>query len=309
MVAFGETLWDLLPDGWVLGGAPFNFAYRVNSLGDRGAVVTRLGRDDLGRQAVQQMRAMGMELAHVQWDDALPTGTVQISFDAQGEPDYYIVPDVAYDRIELTDALLDVAASADCICFGTLSQRAETSRGTLQRLLSAAEGPLKLLDINLRKHCYSRETVTESLQHADILRLNDGEVRLLSGLLGVMHTTVSGFADEIMRRWELAYCVTTLGERGAFMASREGAKAYVPGCKVEVVDPCGSGDAFTAACIHGLLQGRPMVDCLEAGNALGAMVAAQRGATVPIRPSELEAFMACEHERICDAALEPFRVD
>ena len=127
VLAFGELLWDLLPDGMTLGGAPFNFAYRVNCLGDRGLIVSRLGRDDLGRQAVDKIVALGMAATFVQWDRRHPTGTVQVSFDPQGRPDYVIVPDVAYDRVEVSPGLLAAAREADCICFGTLSQRSATA--------------------------------------------------------------------------------------------------------------------------------------------------------------------------------------
>jgi len=204
---------------------------------------------------------------------------------------------------------LAAAADADCICYGTLSQRAESSRQSLVRVLDAAPVGLKLLDINLRKDCYTAETVTGSLERADILRLNDGEVRTLSGLLGVMHSAPPGFADEVMHRYALSHCIVTLGERGAFMASADGERVYVPGYRVDVADPCGSGDAFTAGCMCRLLRGRSLAECLELGNALGAMVATQQGATVPIAKRDLQQFMQTKHERTIDPHLKPFLVE
>src|SRR5205814_7800287 len=130
VLSFGETLWDLLPAGPLLGGAPCNLAYRINSLGERGILVTRLGRDDLGRKASESLATLGMDARYVQWDDAHPTGTVPVTVDARGVPDFTILKDVAYDYIEPTDDLLKLASGADCLCFGSLSQRSERSRRT-----------------------------------------------------------------------------------------------------------------------------------------------------------------------------------
>ena len=146
ILAFGEVLWDILPSCTVLGGAPFNFIYRVNSLGDTALMISRLGRDELGRKAHEQIIQSGLDTRFIQWDDELPTGTVQVSFDEQNNPDYFIVPNVAYDRIETTGELIDTASTADCLCFGTLSQRAAQSRKTIERLLEEAATGLKLLD-------------------------------------------------------------------------------------------------------------------------------------------------------------------
>ena len=170
VLAFGEVLWDILPSRTILGGAPFNFIYRVNSLGETGLMISRLGRDELGHRAHGQIVQSGLDTQFIQWDAELPTGTVEVSFDKQNNPDYFIVPDVAYDRIEITEELLDAASAADCVCFGTLSQRAAQSRKTLERLLKEAATGLKLLDINLRKQCYSLETVISSLEKADVLK-------------------------------------------------------------------------------------------------------------------------------------------
>jgi len=167
IMAFGEVLWDILPSCVVLGGAPFNFVYRVNCLGDTGLMVSRLGRDDLGRQACDKVVSLGLDTVLLQRDDDAPTGTVQVSFDADNNPDYVIVPDVAYDRIVFTDALRQAAARADGLCFGTLIQRSEASRATLAEVLQRTPRALKLLDINLRKDCYDPGSVAFSLQEAD----------------------------------------------------------------------------------------------------------------------------------------------
>src|SRR5213083_862151 len=214
VLSFGETLWDLLPSGPALGGAPFNFAYRVNSLGDRGLVVTRLGRDDSGWKALDQMTALGMDATHVQQDDHRPTGTVQVSLDEKRNPEFLIVPEVAYDFIEVTNEALELAAAADCFCFGTLAQRAPVSRQTLRRLLDVSSKCLKFLDINLRKDCYSLQSITESLKRANILKMNVQEAHYLAEVFEISLTTLPDFCTEIMEEWSLGCCLVTLGEHG-----------------------------------------------------------------------------------------------
>jgi fructokinase len=303
VVAFGETLWDLLPSGPVLGGAPCNFACRVNSLGDRGVIVTRLGRDDLGRKAFERMIELGMETGYVQWDDRHPTGTVPVKVGPDGAPDFTILPDVAYDYIEETESLQALVERADGVCFGTLVQRAPVSRWTLDRILDAAGGAVKLLDINLRKDCHTRETIEGSLGRADILKLNDSEARYLAGLFGLPAGSLPEIAEALLGEGSLSLCLVTLGGKGALAVSSKGERVYVPGYEVEVVDTCGSGDAFTAGFFHAFLSGQSLAEACRQGNILGAMVAAQAGATAPISSAEIEAFERAPRRRISDLAL------
>ncbi len=307
VVSIGEILWDLLPDGPQLGGAPFNFAYRVKTLGDRGFIVSRLGRDELGHKAWDRAVSLGMDAEYLQWDEQTPTGTVKVEVDDAGNPDFFIVPGVAYDNLEVNDALLKLVYEADCVCFGTLIQRTPTGHKTVQTLLEASGEAVKQLDINLRKDCYTKETITESLQKADILKLNESEARYLADLFQFSATgSLHSIADELIAKFSLNHCLVTLGAHGAFAASASSEKAYVPGYKTDVIDTCGSGDAFTAAFTYRLLRGAPLRECCQLGNALGAMVAAQSGGTTPISPSEIEDFLKEDHERIIDKELESF---
>jgi fructokinase len=306
VLSFGETLWDLLPSGPALGGAPFNLAHRVNSLCDRGIVVTRLGRDDYGRKALDQLTALGMEASHVQQDDHRPTGTVQVSFDAKRNPEFLIVPEVAYDFIEVTQEALELAAVADCFCFGSLAQRAPVSRQTLHRLLDVSNSCLKFLDINLRKDCYSLQTVTGSLKRADILKMNLPEAHYLAELFEISLTSLPDFCAEMIEEWSLRCCLVTLGEHGVFAESVNGDKVYVPGLAIDVVDTCGSGDAFSAGFIHEYLQRKPLADCCRFGNQLGALAATRRGGNAPISPVELDRFGAIRHRFIREPKLEEF---
>lgn len=309
VVAFGEVLWDLLPGGAALGGAPCNFAYRIQALGDRGVIVSRLGEDELGRRAAKQLAALGVETAFLQWDEARPTGTVEVRVDAQGRPDFLIRPQAAFDRIECRDHLLRLAAEARCICFGTLIQRTVESRRTLEALLRAGAPALKFLDLNLRKDCFSRETVVGSLEHADVLKLSEDEAAYLAGEFELPKSSLADFARTILERCLLSHCVITLGERGALAASAKGECVYVPGIQVKVVDTVGAGDAFSAAFVHALLRGRSLGECCARGVALGAMVAAQAGAMQPIPPSELERFLRTEHPRVTEPSLKAFALE
>ena len=306
VVAFGEALWDLLPTGPVLGGAPLNFAYRVNSLGHRSIIVSRLGKDDLGAKAREQIVTLAMDDTCLQWDDAYPTGTVKVYFDEDKNPYYTIIENVAYDYIESSADLANIVKSADCLCFGTLAQRNTVSRQTLQSLLSKFSGKFRLLDINLRKNCYSDETLKSALEQANVLKLNDEELAVLVDLLELRGNSAPDQAENLLNHAGLEYCVVTLGERGAFALSHRGEKIYSPGYQVSLVDPCGSGDGFSAGFIHALLEGGSLNKACRLGNALGAMVAQQQGATQPISYREVMAFMDTNCPEIIDKEFTDF---
>ena len=306
ILAFGEVLWDILPSCTVLGGAPFNFAYRANSLGDTGLMISRLGRDELGRKAHDQIAQLGLDTSFIQWDNQFPTGTVEVSFDKQNNPDYFITPEVAYDQIELTDVLLAAASTADCLCFGTLSQRFGKSRQTIEQLLEKSNKRLKLLDINLRKKCYSLETVTFSLEKADVLKLNEDEAHQLGDMLGITHRSLPEFCQEVSSKWSLKYCLVTLGENGAFAYSYNGEKVYIPGYKVSLVDSLGSGDAFSAGFVHKLLRDASISEACEFGNVLGALVAAKEGATATVKLDEIEMFCNQDCQRVVHPDFKAF---
>lgn len=182
VVGIGELLWDVLPSGKQLGGAPANFACHVSQMGLDGVVVSALGRDALGDEALAALAGRGLRsrIARV----AHPTGTVQVSLDAAGVPHYDICTDVAWDNIPFTAELAALAASARAVCFGSLAQRSPVSRDTIFRFLSATPADcLKVFDINLRQHFYSPEILDRSLRLADILKINDEEIRTLTSLL------------------------------------------------------------------------------------------------------------------------------
>ncbi len=309
ILAVGEVLWDLLPDGPRLGGALLNLAARVNRLGDRVLMVSRLGQDTLGNEALAAARSLGLETTLLQRDPVHPTGTVQVCFDKKGVPDYLIVPEVAYDYVESGQVLDDAVTDVDCLCFGTLVQRTEGTRNTLRRLLARAENCLRVLDINLRKDCYSREIVEYSLGHADLLKLNDDEVRMLDELLEVSCGDPVAFCAEMMTRYPLQHCLVTFGENGALAVSRTGETIYEPGYCVNVVDTLGSGDAFTAGFVHEVLHGAAARQACRFGNVLGAIVATQVGGTEPVASEMIARFEHDSTERNVLPELEHFMVD
>lgn len=300
IVSFGEVLWDLLPTGPMLGGAPFNFAFRAYTLGHRAVIASRLGRDERGREAFARIAALGMETGWIQWDDTAPTGTVSVRFDEDGNHDFTIIPNVAYDHIAASEELLQLGARADCLCFGTLARRSPTSRAALDMLLEGFDGRLALLDLNLRKDCWTDAGVISSIASADVLKLNDQELMTVDRIFSLPGGTIAEKALALVKMTNLRCTVVTLGEGGACAVSRDGQTVYEPAYTVAPVDTIGSGDAFTAGFVHALLEGRPLSDACRLGNALGALVTGQRGATEPLPRDRLDALLSRGERRPAD---------
>lgn len=309
VLAFGEILWDLLPGGERLGGAPFNFAYRVHSLGMTGLMASRVGRDDYGERALARVNELGMDARLLQVDAERPTGRVEVRLDENRQPGYFIVPGMAYDRIEWTDELAAAAAEADCLCYGTLIQRTPDSRGTLQRLIGAAPGALKLLDLNLRNDCHTPEIIESSLGGADGLKLNADELEYLQRLFSLPDGDIDNACGALLERFDLRFCVVTLGEFGAFAMRRGGERVYKPGYQVDLKDPCGSGDAFAAGFMHQWFGNKPLAECCRFGNALGALVAGQTGATEPVSAETIRAFLDEAPRQSVEPGLAKFELD
>lgn len=275
-IIIGELLWDILPSGPLLGGAPANFAYRLQQLGGSPKLVSRIGNDDLGKKAVAILKEKNLNLDLLQIDELKPTGTVPVTIDSNGKPDFTILPDVAYDYIQPEDSLLKSASSADLIYFGTLIQRSKCTRDALHKILeSAPESALIFSDINLRKECYSKDTVEHSLIACDWLKLNDEEVPIVASMFNV-DADPTNFSKEIIKKFNLSGCVVTLGEKGA-LASTLHESVHVPGVKVKIADTIGAGDAFAAGFAWGLLSNSSIQTCAELGNKLGSLVASVPG--------------------------------
>ncbi len=306
VLAFGELLWDLFPDGPVLGGAPANFACRTQALGSVSFLASRVGSDDLGRQALARIGRLGMDTHSIQTDPERPTGTVEVTVGEAGAPAYHIALDTAYDRIEPTPELLRVAGEADALCFGTLAQRADVSRETLHALWAAGPSALKFFDVNFRQNHFSVEMMEASLAQTDILKVNEAEAGALARMFGVSEGTLAETARRFIERWGLGVCLVTLGARGALAAGSGGETVYEPGYCVRLMDTCGAGDAFAAGFLYEHLAGGSLRQCCRLGNALGAIVSTQKGATQPVTREEVMELLRYPGERVGDSGLEAF---
>jgi fructokinase len=278
VVGLGEILWDVLPSGKQLGGAPSNFAYISTLLGSEGIVASRIGNDSLGSEAVQRLTALGVATAFVQRDVTHPTGTVQVKVDHAGQPNFEIAESVAWDFLEWTSDWQALAAKADAICFGSLAQRSEVSRATIRRFLGAAEKKaVRVFDVNLRQAFFSKELLTESMKLADIVKLNHEELPRIMQLFGLDHRDEIASVDALMDLHRLKLICVTRGCRGSLLVSPSGLNEH-PGYRIQVADAIGAGDAFTAGLVQEYMRGSSLPEMNETANRVGAWVASQVGA-------------------------------
>lgn len=297
IAAFGELLWDLLPTGKVLGGAPANFIFRINSFGDQGTLLSRVGNDKAGREARVALKRLGVSDENIQTDYSFPTGSVKVKLDEFGNPDFNIITDVAYDHMEINSEMMEAFREADCVCFGTLVQRYGISKNTLRELINESPDVVKFLDINLRKKCYTATTVEDSLKMANILKTNDDELLITKDLLGLKSVHLKELARETIEKYNLDILLCTLGRNGAFCLTKEDVFHYDPGYQVSLGDTVGSGDAFSAGFVHYFMNGHSIDEALKFGNAAGAMVAKTTGATTLVEKEEILNFMILPQNR------------
>jgi fructokinase len=276
-VGLGEVLWDVFPDGRRPGGAPANFAWHANQLGARGLVVSRVGDARVGAELVGVLSGRGLDSDHVQRDSEQSTGTVSITTTADGQPDYTIHEPVAWDCLEWTDALASLFPTVSGVCFGTIAQRRPTSRATIMACLSAMpEASLKVYDVNLRKTSWDLATVESSLELADIVKLNDEELTVLSGRLGWPGSDLSETTEFLQDRYGLDGVWVTRGAGGCLLRGVD-ELVECAGIEVEVADTVGAGDSFTAAMIWSLWLGCSLSESAELANRVGALVASRQG--------------------------------
>ncbi len=287
VVGIGEALWDLLPTGRQMGGAPTNFAYHACALGAEAQLITRVGSDELGRELVGRLKKLGVPTDCVEVDAVKPTGTVTVTVEHDGQPRFIIHEGVAWDNLAGGSAGREAASKADAICFGTLGQRLEPARSTIQSLVSTTPpDALRIFDINLRQHFYSQSIIEESLRLANVLKVNDTELPCLAemfNLIGDEHAQIS----QLAQRNKLCAVAYTRGERGSLLFV-DGRWSDHPGVRTKVVDTVGAGDAFTAAMTLGLLAGLDADAINLRANEVAAYVASCAGAT-PDFPEEMHA--------------------
>ena len=293
-LSFGEIVWDIIRDTEHLGGAPLNLAAHLAQMGCAATMVSRTGDDRLGRAARDALGRLGVDASLVQRDPQRPTGFVDVALDAQGNPTFTIHPDVAYDFIEFDETLARRLAAErfDVFCFGTLCQRSQLSRDTLRRILAAVRAHEVFYDVNIRQHYYSRQIVADSLAACTILKLNDSEHPVLSGLLFGRDLAEADFARRVRDEFSVGLVCVTKGAGGCTI-HHAGRRFDSPGLSVEVADTVGSGDAFSAAFLFKHCGGADPARSAEAANRIGAFVASQSGA-IPEYPDEIRALLKME---------------
>ena len=252
VVGIGEVLWDLLPAGAQLGGAPANFAYHAHALGATASLVTRVGNDDLGKTIVERFEQIEIADDTIQVDDVAPTGTVTVALSRDGIPRYLIHENVAWDHLAVTTPALKAVRAADAVCFGSLAQRGDISRDAIQRLVAAASATaLRVLDINVRQNYFSRDVIERSLRLANVLKLNDDELPILAQLFGLTGS-IRHQIETLTQAFSLQLVALTRGPAGSLLF-QAGEWSDCPSVPTIVVDTIGAGDAFTAALVLGRL--------------------------------------------------------
>jgi fructokinase len=286
VIGLGEILWDILAAGKQLGGAPANFAWHARALGANSRVISRVGADGPGREILQRLEKLGLPIDGIQIDPSAPTGTVTVELSADGQPRFTIHENAAWDRLALDEKALAAFRQADAISFGTLAQRSEASRATIQALLAAARpDALRIFDVNLRQTYFSRDVIASSLRLANAVKFSDAELPVLAELLGLRGTTPEQIEQLARQHAQWLVCLTR-GAKGSLLFS-DGQWADDPGAPVVVKDTIGAGDAFTAALAMGFLAGKPLEAINRHANRVARYVCSCEGAT-PLLPGFLK---------------------
>jgi fructokinase len=292
IVGLGELLWDLLPSGKQLGGAPANFAYITNLLGDRGIPASRVGTDSLGELALQRLGQLGVSAVGVQNDPIHPTGTVKVEIAKDGQARFDIMEPVAWDFLEWSPEWQRFASEADAVCFGSLAQRSAQSRTTIRSFLHATHPEtVRVFDVNLRQNFYTREILVESMKLASVVKLNHEELPRVMRLLELDDSGERDSAGLLLTIHDLELVCVTRGTEGSVLISRDECSEH-PGFRIKVADTVGAGDAFTAAMVHEYLRGGRLEEINETANRIGAWVASQSGATPALKAGGLEQTLA-----------------
>ena len=285
VIGIGEALFDVLPEGKKLGGAPANFAYHVSQFGLESCAVSAMGDDELGKELEKELND---HLLNYQIDKvAYPTGTVQVSLDANGIPCYDIKEGAAWDNIPYTSALEKLAKNCTAACFGSLAQRNEVSRNTIYRFLDnmpKEEGILKIFDINLRQGFYDKDIITESIKRCNILKINDEELITVSRIFGYPGIDLENKCWLLLGKYNLKMLILTCGVNGSYVFT-PGEVSFIETPKVEVADTVGAGDSFTGAFVASILKGKSVREAHELAVKVSAFVCTQNGA-MPVLPDE-----------------------
>ena len=291
VVGMGEALWDVLPEGKKIGGAPANFAYHVSQFGLPSCVVSAVGDDDLGREIIENFTAKGLKQLIA--DVPYPTGTVQVEIDQSGVPQYEIKENVAWDNIPYTERLESLAERTTAVCFGSLAQRNVVSRNTINRFLdvvSRNEENLIVFDVNLRQGFYNKEILCNSMKRCNILKINDEELVTVSRMFGYPGIDLQDKCWILLGKYNLKMLILTCGINGSYVFT-PGVVSFQETPKVPVADTVGAGDSFTAAFTAAILSGKQVPDAHKLAVEVSAYVCTQSGA-MPELPDALKERLA-----------------
>ena len=285
VVGMGEALWDVLPEGKKIGGAPANFAYHVKQFGLPSCVVSAVGADPLGDEILENFNATGLDtlIETVPY----PTGTVQVEIDQAGIPQYDIKENVAWDNIPYTARLESLAEKTKAVCFGSLAQRNVVSRQTINRFLDAMpqnDDTLVVFDVNLRQGFYNKEILCNSMKRCNILKINDEELVTVSRMFGYPGIDLQDKCWILLGKYNLKMLILTCGINGSYVFT-PGNVSFQPTPKVEVADTVGAGDSFTATFIASVLKGMPVEEAHRRAVEVSAYVCTQQGA-MPLLPAK-----------------------
>ena len=287
VIGIGEALFDVLPEGKKLGGAPANFAYHVSQFGIESCAVSAKGDDELGKELIAELDVhhLNYQIETVDY----PTGTVQVSLDANGIPAYDIKEGAAWDNMPFTPALEEKAKNCTAVCFGSLAQRNEVSRNTIHRFLDTMpdeEGRYKVFDINLRQGFFTKEIITESIKRCNILKINDEELITVSRIFGYPGIDLQNKCWLLLGKYNLKILILTCGVNGSYVFI-PGEVSFIETPKVEVADTVGAGDSFTGAFVASILRGKSVREAHELAVKVSAYVCTQNGA-MPVLPEEFK---------------------
>lgn len=286
IIGMGEALWDVLPEGKKIGGAPANFAFHVSQFGFESRVLSAVGNDALGQEILDVFDQKNVK--YILPKVSYPTGTVQVTLDEKGIPNYEIKEGVAWDHIPFTSELEALAKQTRAICFGSLAQRNEESRNTINRFLDAipaGDDRLKIFDINLRQHYFNEEILVNSLRKCNVLKINDEEILVVSRLFGYEDAEMSAIAKRLLDTFGLKMVILTCGVNGSYVFTAD-TESFSPTPLVTVADTVGAGDSFTGTFCAALLKGKTIQEAHQAAVTVSAFVCTQHGA-MPELPAEL----------------------
>ena len=286
VLGMGEALWDVLPEGKKIGGAPANFAYHVSQFGLDSRACSAIGDDPLGKELVENFDRQNVK--YILQTVPYPTGTVQVELDPNGVPVYDIKENVAWDNIGFTPELEELAKETSAICFGSLAQRNVVSRETINKFLDAIpeeNDPLIVFDVNLRQGFYTKEILENSMERCNILKINDEELVIVSRMFGYPGIDLQDKCWILLGKYNLKMLILTCGVNGSYVFT-PGNVSFLPTPKVEVADTVGAGDSFTAAFIASILQGKTVKEAHDKAVRTSAFVCTQKGA-MPVLPPEI----------------------